>query len=926
MAQENSKKTYRVFVSSPGDVETERKIVLKAIEEFNNIFRDLNHSVSFESVAWEKDTHSGAGKPQDVIKEQISLDTIDILIVILWKRFGTPTNTRPAGNNQSYFSGTQQEFEEAYTNWEKTKRPLIMVYRKIAFVPPQMTEDEFLQLQRVHQFFEQCKPDGKHPMFVKEFQEGEFDVLLRNELGKAVNRLESIDIESLESKNISNNQETSCTLYPTTRHNEKNSFWRKLGLAENPFSHKNAEYEPDLLNYFVRFPNLNLSSTDPLIYEVKPWFIVGEAGSGKTSLIKFLASKTQPEKPSSNALCFIYNHRKFSEILEKSQNISSFGKNFWGALYDFCVQKCPKETQDKIINSSNNENSLERLVQVLDILKMGGVKHLLCLIDTQQESFRLGAGDIKYTELLAYLAQTKESKILNMRYFLLPSIYNDLQKETPDIFHSDYGYLLIEWDEESLKNIISRRMMFFSEDATVPILSIAQIDTNDNKNIQLVDQEIIREAKKTPRSVLYYADDYLSQMQFVNTKSRVLLVLEADVALKNLENRSLDNYPKLLCFWGNRGIGKTTLLNAIAKHLTNRGNVITQSFDIKETIPNKDSISSINHRAEKLFVVFFDNLDFLLQLSRDGNLFFEFERNIILPLVQRNDTLIVTSSQIELNQWREDDVLFSQRNYHLTTFTKEDVLMLLSRKGLDVGRAYSLTLGQPAAIQWLLDNPTLGEREIAQKAFEYFLEEIPEDAIKIAEIIAVLPIFNGFVLKEIINREHENPVEYLDILEWLKEYIRRGLVYWDVEIGSYCFTDSAVRRLLARCFAYQQPDKFYARHEFAMKHFQAEARSPGYLHMHLPSAIYHSARILTLQEKPIEEVGQACLEWVQSNLNAWLSARWDEVLENWENSLGEQAIREQSIREEIIEMIGKATFDAITSELEAVKRKMEVTQ
>ena len=151
--------------------------------------------------------------------------------------------------------------------------------------------------------------------------------------------------------------------------------------------------------------------------------------------------------------------------------------------------------------------------------------------------------------------------------------------------------------------------------------------------------------------------------------------------------------------------------------------------------------------------------------------------------------------------------------------------------------------------------------------------------------------------------------------------MRRGLVYWDVEIGSYRFTDSAVRRLLARYFAYQQPDKFYARHEFAMKHFQAEARSPGYLHMHLPSAIYHSARILTLQEKPIEDVGQACLEWVQSNLNGWLSARWDEVLENWNNGLGEQAIRG-----EIFEMIGKAPFDAITRELEMVKRKMEVTQ
>lgn len=407
-------------------------------------------------------------------------------------------------------------------------------------------------------------------------------------------------------------------------------------------------------------------------------------------------------------------------------------------------------------------------------------------------------------------------------------------------------------------------------------------------------------------------------------KSRIFFIDEATKAYKDLETEQPSRV--LLTFWGNKGIGKTTLLLKIVQDLAAHFAVSPIFIDIKSA--SFDEIKVVvdkvikNIGQEKRSAILFDNIDVLLRTESGGTEFFEFERNIILPLIECRNILMVTSSQIELTQWREDDVQISQTSYHLQAFSREDVLQMFSESGLDAERVYCLTLGQPAAIQWWLDNPTLDEEGLAQKAFRYFLDEIPETAIKIAGIISILPIFNGFILKEIFNQEHEQqPVEYLDILEWLKEYMRRGLVYWDVEIGSYRFTDSAARRLLARYFAYQQPEKYYARHEFAMKYFQAEARSPGYLHMHLPSAIYHHARILTLQGEPIEEVGKNCMEWIQSNLNGWLSARWDEVLENWENGLGEQAIRD-----EIIEMIGMATFDAITSKLEAVKQKMEVTQ
>jgi hypothetical protein len=133
----------------------------------------------------------------------------------------------------------------------------------------------------------------------------------------------------------------------------------------------------------------------------------------------------------------------------------------------------------------------------------------------------------------------------------------------------------------------------------------------------------------------------------------------------------------------------------------------------------------------------------------------------------------------------------------------------------------------------------------------------------------------------------------------------------------YRFTDNAVRRLLARQILFQSRKKFDEVHRVASEYYQAEATRPGYLHMHLVSAIYHLAQ--TINASGSQEIGKQCLNWVKSKINSWLSARLDEVIVAWENGAGEQGIAE-----EIKALIGQNYFKKITQQIKTAKRNLEV--
>jgi len=104
---------YSIFLASPSDLSEERQALSEVAEELNLNYGAMNN-ISIEVLKWE--THSAPGVTtaytQDLISSDIGSE-YDIFIGLLWKKFGTKT--------QSADSGTEEEFLNAYkrfTVWQ----------------------------------------------------------------------------------------------------------------------------------------------------------------------------------------------------------------------------------------------------------------------------------------------------------------------------------------------------------------------------------------------------------------------------------------------------------------------------------------------------------------------------------------------------------------------------------------------------------------------------------------------------------------------------------------------------------------------------------------------------------------------------------------------------------------------------------------
>jgi hypothetical protein len=140
----------QVFVASPSDVSDERGALETVIAQLNQVWsRSLG--ITFELIRWETNVHpSFSSDPQAVINEQIDVD-YDVFIGIFWGRLGTPTPREE--------SGTIEEFERAYTRFQRTKElPEIMLYFKDAPISPSKIDAR--QLQALQEFKDSVAPRG----------------------------------------------------------------------------------------------------------------------------------------------------------------------------------------------------------------------------------------------------------------------------------------------------------------------------------------------------------------------------------------------------------------------------------------------------------------------------------------------------------------------------------------------------------------------------------------------------------------------------------------------------------------------------------------------------------------------------------------------------------------------------------------------
>ena len=161
----------RIVVASPSDVKHERISVQSIVDELN---RGIASELGFDlSVArWETEAYPGfhVDGPQGICDSVLSIETCDVLIAILWNRFGTPC--RDAA------SGTEHEFRRAYESWKRRGRPQIMFYfnqKACNFT----STDELEQRTRVMKFREEFPAQGWHWNYRGKAQ---FEKLLRQHL------------------------------------------------------------------------------------------------------------------------------------------------------------------------------------------------------------------------------------------------------------------------------------------------------------------------------------------------------------------------------------------------------------------------------------------------------------------------------------------------------------------------------------------------------------------------------------------------------------------------------------------------------------------------------------------------------------------------------------------------------------------------
>jgi DNA-binding response OmpR family regulator len=115
----------KVFISSPGDVEPERRTAKRVINRLNE---ELAGKVFMIPILWEDEPLLASETAQTQI--ELPRET-DIFIGIFWSRMGTmlPDNIKRTDGSR-YGSGTEFEFEDAVAGHDATGSPEILAYRK----------------------------------------------------------------------------------------------------------------------------------------------------------------------------------------------------------------------------------------------------------------------------------------------------------------------------------------------------------------------------------------------------------------------------------------------------------------------------------------------------------------------------------------------------------------------------------------------------------------------------------------------------------------------------------------------------------------------------------------------------------------------------------------------------------------------------
>lgn len=148
----------KVFISCPGDVDEERKIVRKVCESISNVTRK-NKSIEVRAIDYKENIipQITGEEAQNVIDAQLKIEDYDIYIGIFWHRYGDPL--------KNGIVPTVSEFEQALNKFKATRKwPRIQFYFKGVEYKPK-NEYEARQLDEISDFRKRIQKLGYYSGF-----------------------------------------------------------------------------------------------------------------------------------------------------------------------------------------------------------------------------------------------------------------------------------------------------------------------------------------------------------------------------------------------------------------------------------------------------------------------------------------------------------------------------------------------------------------------------------------------------------------------------------------------------------------------------------------------------------------------------------------------------------------------------------------
>lgn len=201
---------YRILIASPSDVDEEREVASRIIQDWNDL-NSFSKKIVLLPVKWE--THSSPSygiRPQEAINKQI-VDDCDLLIGFFWTKIGTPTGED--------LSGTIEEIERV----SKAGKPVMLYFSKRGKDPSLI---DLTQLESLNKFKEEVykvalvenynsivdfrdKISRQLEMKIRELQEhkeSSKDLIsfsfINSKTGKLSDKIIEIDVERIEFPDI----------------------------------------------------------------------------------------------------------------------------------------------------------------------------------------------------------------------------------------------------------------------------------------------------------------------------------------------------------------------------------------------------------------------------------------------------------------------------------------------------------------------------------------------------------------------------------------------------------------------------------------------------------------------------------------------------------------------------------------------------